>query len=52
LLEPESLDAYINAIVPIIMMLDYSEINIEISNASIETIESDNYRGILRDNKF
>ena len=39
LLELRSFDVHINTIVLIIVMLGYSEINIEVSDAGVETAE-------------
>jgi len=44
LLEPGSFDACKNTAVPIIAMLDCSELDTEVSDASIETTESDDCR--------
>jgi len=46
LLEPRSFNEYKNAVVPMIAMLDYLEVNIEISDVDIETMESDGCREI------
>ena len=40
-----------NAAVPMIAMLDHSELDMEVSDAGMETTESDNCRGLLRDNR-
>ena len=50
LLELRNFDACKNTAVPIIVILGYSEINMEVSNAGIETTDSNNYREMLRDN--
>ena len=42
--EPRSFDIYKNVIAPIIAMLGHSEVNIEVSNASIEAVESNDCR--------
>ena len=34
-----------------IIMLGYSEVDMQVSNAGIETMESNNCRGMLRDNR-
>jgi len=39
-----------NTVAPIIAILSCSELNIEISNIGIETVESDDCRGMLRYN--
>ena len=51
LLEPESFNVYKNTSAPIIVMLSCSELNIEILDADIETAESDDYRGMSRDDR-
>jgi len=45
--EPGSFDACKNAAAPMIVMLDHSELDIEVSDAGIETVESDDCRGIV-----
>jgi len=37
-----------NAAIPIIAMLDYLELDMEVSDAGMETTESDDYRGMFR----
>ena len=49
--EPRSFDAYKNTVAPIIAMLGHSELDIEVSDVGIETVESDNYRGMSRNDK-
>jgi len=51
LLEPESFDAHKNATALIIVMLDHLEIDIEISDASMKTTDSNDCRGVLRDDR-
>jgi len=51
LLEPKRFDICKNAAVLIIAMLGYSEINTEVSDADMETAESDDYREVLRDDR-
>ena len=51
MLKPRSFDVYINTIVLIIVMLGYSEINTEVSDTSIEIIESDDYREVSENNE-
>ena len=51
MLKPRSFDVYINTIAPIIVMLDYLEIDIEISDIDIEAIESDDCKEVLGDNR-
>jgi len=50
LLEPKSFDTYKNAAAPMIAMLDHSELDTEVSDAGMETIESNNCRGVSRNN--
>jgi len=45
-LNPRSFDACMNAAVPMIVMLDCSEINMEISDASIETTRFNDCREV------
>ena len=47
LLEPRSFNMYKNAVAPIIVILGYLEVNIEISDISIEIVKSDNCREVL-----
>ena len=51
LLEPKSFDMCKNATTPIITMLGCSELDIEISNADMETMESNDCRELSRDNR-
>ena len=37
-----------NAAAPIIAMLDRPELDMEVSNAGMRTVESDNYRGLSK----
>jgi len=48
LLEPRSFDACKNAAAPIIAMLGHSELNMEVSDAGIETVESNDCREVFR----
>ena len=48
LLEPRSFDVYKNAAVPMIAMLSYSELDMKILDVDIETIGSDDCRGMFR----
>jgi len=48
LLEPGSFDVYKNAAAPMIAMLDYSGLDIKVSDADMETMETDDYREMLR----
>ena len=51
MLEPGSFDICMNAVIPMIVMLGHSEIDIEISDIDIETVESDNCREISIDDR-
>jgi len=51
LLEPRSFDVCKNTAAPIIVMLSCSGLNTEVSDSGMETMESDNYRGISRSNR-
>ena len=46
-----SFDAYKNAAAPMIVMLGCLEIDIEFSDAGMETMESNNCREVLRDDR-
>ena len=46
-----SFDVYMNTTALIIVILDYSEINIEVSSTDMKTAESDDCRGVLWDNR-
>jgi len=46
--EPGSFDAYKNAAAPMIAMLDYLELDTEVSDAGIETVESNDCRGLSK----
>jgi len=48
LLEPRSFDAHKNTIAPIIVMLSHSELDIGVSDASMETMKSDDCREMSR----
>ena len=48
--EPGSFDAYKNAVAPMIAMLGCSELDTEVSDAGMETVESDNCRGVFKKN--
>jgi len=48
LLEPRSFDAYKNAAAPIIAMLGCPELDMEVSDAGMETVESNDCRGMFR----
>jgi len=49
LLEPRSFDAHKNATAPMIAMIDHSEIDTEVSDAGMETAESNDCREVSRD---
>jgi len=51
LLEPGSFDVCKNATVPMIVMLGCLELDTEVSDAGMETTESDDCRGILRNDR-
>jgi len=46
--ESRSFDVYKNAVAPIIVMLGHSELDMEVSDAGIETTESNYCRGVSR----
>ena len=46
--EPRSFNVCKNAAVPMIAMLGRSELNMEVSDAGMETMESDDSRGVSR----
>ena len=47
-MESRSFDMHKNAAAPIIVMLGYSELDTVVSDADIETIESDDCRGLSK----
>ena len=49
--EPGSFDVYKNAAALMIAMLDHSELDMEVSDAGIETAESDDCRGVSKKNR-
>ena len=51
LLELGSFDAYKNTTAPMIAMLGCLELDMNVSDADIETTESNDCRGILRNNR-
>ena len=51
LLKPRSFDICKNTVVLIIMMLGHLELDMEVSDAGMETVESSNYREVSRDNR-
>ena len=46
--EPGSFDACKNAAAPMIAMLGRSELDTEVSDAGMETMESNDYRGVSK----
>jgi len=46
--ESRSFDAHKNATAPMIMMLGHSELDTEVSDAGMETAESDDCRGVSK----
>ena len=46
--EPRSFDICKNAATPIIVMLGHSELDTEVSDAGMETIESNDCRGVSK----
>ena len=51
MLEPGSFDVCKNAAVPMIAMLSHSELDMEVSDTDIETVESDNCREMLKSDR-
>ena len=49
LLEPRIFNVYKNVTVLMIVMLDHSEIDIKVSDTDMETVESNDCRGVSRD---
>ena len=48
--EPRSFDACKNAAAPMIVMLGRSELDMEVSDAGMETMESDDFRELSKKN--
>jgi len=46
--EPRSFDAHKNAVAPMIAMLGHPELDMEVSDAGMETMESDDCRGVFK----
>jgi len=46
LLEPRSFNIHKNATIPIIVMLGYLEVDIEVSDTDIETMKSNDYKEV------
>ena len=51
MLEPGSFDICKNTLTLIIVILGYLELNTEVSNIGIETVKSNDCRGVSRDDK-
>ena len=49
--EPRSFDTHRNAAAPMIAMLGHSELDTEVSDAGMETTESDDCRGVSKKNR-
>ena len=49
--EPGSFDAHKNAAAPMITMLGHPELDTEVSDAGMETTDSNNCRGVFRKNR-
>jgi len=48
--KPGSFDACKNAAAPMIAMLGHSELDMEVSDVGMETLESNDYRGVSKKN--
>jgi len=51
LLEYRSFDVHINAVVPMIAILGHLEVDMKVSDAGMETAESNNCREVLGDDR-
>ena len=51
MLESGSFDVYKNAAAPMIVMLGHSELDTEVSDAGMETAESNDCRGVSKKNR-
>ena len=51
LCEPRSFDVYKNTVVPIIVILGHLELDMEVSDAGMETMEFDDCRGMSRNDR-
>ena len=51
MLEPRSFDVHKNAAAPMIAMLGYLKLDMEVSDVGMETTESDNCREMLRNDR-
>ena len=49
--KPESFDVYKNTVVLMIAILGHLELDMEVSDISIDTTESNNWRGISKEQK-
>ena len=49
--EPRSFDACKNTAAPMIVILGHLELDMEVSDADMETMESDNCRGMSRNDR-
>ena len=52
MLEPGSFHVYKNTVVPIIVMLDHLELDMEILDAGMETMGSDDWREVSEDDRY
>jgi len=50
--EPGSFNVHKNAVAPMIMMLGHSELDMKVSDTSMETVESDDCRGVSSKNRY
>ena len=50
-MEPESFDVHKKAAAPMIVMLDHSELDTEVSDTGMETAESNYCRGVSKKNR-
>jgi len=51
LLKPRSFDVYKNTTAPIIVMLDYLEIDMKVSDTDMETADSNNCKEVLENDE-
>ena len=51
LLRSKSFDSYKNAVTPMIVILDHSDIDMEVSNTNMKSMESNDCREVSRDNR-
>ena len=52
LLEPRSFNMYKNTTALIIVIWDYSEVNTRVLDVGIKTVGSNNYKEVLRNNRY